>query len=69
MTRIALIAGLAGTVALALSAFSAEAAYRPTGPASVHAGNASIVQQARFTRNHQRHYQRHHRPHWYRFWR
>jgi hypothetical protein len=57
MSRNALIASLAGAIALGLSAFSAQAASVPRNTSGVHSGKASLVQQA-----HYRHY-RHHRHH------
>ena len=65
MTRIALIAGLVGSIALSLGAVSANAAVYRTGHA-VHAGRPSIVETVRHSRYIA---PRHHRHHWYRFWR
>lgn len=62
MPRNALIAGLAGALALGLGAFSAQAASVPVAQAGVHGGKASLVQKAhyRYHRHHHRHY-RHYR--------
>jgi hypothetical protein len=58
MSRNALIASLAGALALGLGAFTAQAASVPmTQTAGVHGGKTSLVQKA-----HYRHY-RHHRHH------
>ena len=58
MSRNALIASLAGALALGLSAFSAQAASVPMTQTGVHSGKVSLVQQANY--RHYRHY-RHHR--------
>lgn len=71
MTRIAIIAGLASTVAIALGSVPASAAtYRPMGhvgaPVAVQAARPIIVEPAHFRGHYVR--PRHHR-HGYRFWR
>jgi hypothetical protein len=66
MSRNALIASLAGALALGLSAFSAQAASVPMSDVGIHSGKSSLVQQANY--RHYRHYRhhrvyRHHRHH------
>jgi len=75
MSRNALIASLAGALALGLSALSAQAASVPMSDVGVHSGNVSLVQKAHY--RHYRHYRhhryyrhyRHHRHYrYYRWW-
>jgi hypothetical protein len=61
MSRKALLASLAGAMALGLGAFSAQAAPAPLS--GVHANVSGVVQKANWR------YYRHHRHHHYRFWR
>ena len=68
MSRNALIASLAGAIALGVSAFSAQAASVPMSDAGLHSG---LVQKAhyRYHRHHHHHpyyYYRHHHHHHYR---
>jgi len=74
MSRNALIAGLAGAIALGFSALSAQAASVPMGD-GLHSGNLSLVQSAhyRYYRHHHHHryygyYYRHHHHHHHRYW-
>jgi hypothetical protein len=60
MSRHALIASLAGAIALGFSAFSAQAASVPMSDAGLRSGKPSLVQKAHY--RHYRHY-RHHRHH------
>ena len=74
MSRNALIASLAGAIALGFSALSAQAASVPMGD-GLHSGNLSLVQSAhyRYYRHHHHHryygyYYRHHHHHHHRYW-
>jgi hypothetical protein len=58
MPRNALIASLAGAIALGFSAFSAQAASVPMSDAGLHSGKVSLIQKAHY--RDYRHY-RHHR--------
>jgi hypothetical protein len=66
MSRNALIASLAGALALGFSAFSAQAASVPQIDVGVHSVKPSLVQKAHYRHyrhhRHHRHY-RHHRHH------
>ena len=67
MSRIALIASLAGAVALGSSAFSAQAATGPMGSTAVHTNKMSLVEKVQYRHHHSYHrhhtYHRHHRYH------
>ena len=64
MSRNALIASLAGALALGLSAFTAQAASVPmTQTVGIHTGKASLVQKAHY--RHYRHYSHHRHHHHY----
>ena len=63
MTRIALLAGLATTIALSLGTVSAQAYEHRRGPAVV---RPAIVAPAYNSYHNPRQHRRHH---WYRFWR
>ena len=65
MSRKAVIASLAGAIALGFTAFSAQAASVSMSQGGVYSGTASLVQQVHY--RHYRHY-RHHR-HYYRHYR
>jgi hypothetical protein len=74
MSRNALIASLAGAIALGFSALSAQAASVPMSDTGIHSGNLSLVQRAhyRYYRHHHHHryygyYYRHHHHH-HRHW-
>lgn len=79
MSRNALIASLAGAIALGFGALSAQAASVPMSD-GIHSGNVSLVQRAyyRYYRHHHHHryygyYYRHHhhdyyRHHHHRYW-
>jgi uncharacterized low-complexity protein len=67
MSRNALIASLAGALALGLTAFSAQAASVPMAQTSVHSGNVSLVQKAHY--RYYRHYSHHRHYRHYRHYR
>lgn len=62
MTRLALIAGLAGTIALSLGSMSANAAV-------VHVGKPGIHKPSMTEKVHYRWYRFHRHHHHYRYWR
>jgi hypothetical protein len=67
MSRNALIASLAGALALGLSAFTAQAASVPMTQTGVHSGKTSLVQKANY--RHYRHYSHHRHYRHYRHYR
>jgi hypothetical protein len=70
MSRNALIASLAGALALGLSAFTAQAASVPMTQAGVHSGKTSLVQKAHYRHyRHYRHYSHHRHYRHYRHYR
>jgi hypothetical protein len=67
MSRKALLAALAGAMALGFGALSAQAAPVSMSEVGLHAGKAGLVQKAHsYWRYHHRHHRRHHRHH--RWW-
>jgi len=70
MSRNALIASLAGALALGLSAFTAQAASVPMTQTGVHSGKTSLVQKAHYRHyRHYRHYSHHRHYRHYRHYR
>jgi hypothetical protein len=66
MSRNALIASLAGAIALGFSTLSVQAAPLPVSESGLHSGNASLAQKAHWDRpywRHRYHWYRHHRQH------
>ena len=61
MTRIAMIASLAGAVVLGLSTLSAQAAPRVVSHGGIHAGKSSLVELVRHRHVRHHHFYRHYR--------
>ena len=55
MSRNALIASLAGAIALGFGALSAQAASVPLSDTGLHSGNSVLVQKAHYRRHHHHH--------------
>ena len=79
MSRNALIASLAGAIALGFGALSAQAASVPLSDTGLHSGNSVLVQKAHYRHHHHwyygyyyRHHHHHHhhyyRHHHHRYW-